>query len=185
MPACRDGTLAGVLGTESRQYGVLSSVWLSDLTHALVCRVCTRPHPRFAAREDSWAVYSCALRNSWIGLSRNFPGYQKMQPGISWVLQSKAKVKRTPCGPSGGNLGVATSALESAAKLHHAASRRGRRSHAGQGSSIRGVDDALQYGSVAVFRNHRRGSVRRHPRLFLQQCQHGRGRPAFCAPEPA
>ena len=35
-----------------------------------------------------------------------------MQPGISWVLQSKAKVKRTPCGPSGGNLGVATSALE-------------------------------------------------------------------------
>ena len=89
-----------------------------------------------------------ALRNSWIGLL--YPGIfleiRKCSQKFPWVLQSKAKVKRTPCGPSGGKLGVATSALESAAQLHHAASRRGRGSHAGPGSSIRGVDNVLHYG---------------------------------------
>ena len=64
----------------------------------------------------------CALRNSWIGYPGNFLDVRKCSQEFPWVLQSKAKVKRTPCGPSGGKLGVATSALESAAKAAKAPS---------------------------------------------------------------
>ena len=55
------------------------------------------------------------------------------------VLQSKAKVKRTPSGPSGGKLGVATSALESTAKLHRTTFLRSRSSKKALSSSSRTI----------------------------------------------